>query len=71
MGYWFMLLVSIVLGGMGTIRLGVPLLSMACLGIWPVLSLGWFILMAVVYIVLIEWWLKDISPSMGVDKDLK
>ena len=39
MGYWLMLVMAVVFGGMGTIRLGVPLLSMACIGIWPVLSL--------------------------------
>ena len=71
MGYWLMLVMAVVFGGMGTIRLGVPLLSMACIGIWPVLSLGWFILMAIVYVVFIEWWMRDIHPSMKVDEDLK
>ena len=69
-GYLLMLVLAVVLGGVGTTKLGVPLFSMACLGIWPVLSLGWFILMAVLYVVFIEWWVKDIHPSMGADKDL-
>ena len=69
-GYLLMLVLAVVLGGVGTTKLGVPLLSMACLGIWPVLSLGWFILMAVLYVVFIEWWVKDIRPSVGADEDL-
>ena len=40
MGYWLMLVLSVVLGGTGTIRLSVPLLSMACLGVWLVLVFG-------------------------------
>ena len=71
MGYWLMLVLAVAFGGVGTTKLGVSLLSMAALGIWPILSLGWFVLMAVLYVVFVEWWVKDIHPSMGVDEDLK
>ena len=70
MWYWLMLVVSVVLGSLGVIKLGVPILSAAGLATWLILILGWYMLFCVLYIVLIQWWLKYFFPSMEV-KEVK
>lgn len=70
MGYLLMLVVSVVLSSLGVVKLGVPILSAAGLATWLILILGWYLMSSVVYIVLIEWWIKSFFPSMEV-KEVK